>query len=97
LSAETQGEFLTLSDKFASTIHLVHTDEYLPYIINTDASAKDIGAVLLQQDLEGNTNIVSTASKVLTATEQRYTTCEQELLGIILPSKNSGSTSTDIK
>ena len=37
----------------------------------------------MQQDREGNTSIVSTASRVLTPTEQRYTTCEQELLGII--------------
>jgi len=31
----------------------------------------------------GNANIVSTPSRVLIATEQRYTTCEQELLGMI--------------
>ena len=74
---------MTLRDKFASTIHLVHPDENLPHITNTDASAKDIGAVLLQKDREGNTNIVSTASRVLTATEQRFTRCEQELLGIV--------------
>jgi ribonuclease HI len=78
-----QEPFVTLRDKFANTIHLVHLDGNLPYIINTDASAKAIGAVLLQRDREGNTNIVSTASRVLTPTEQRYTTCEQELLGII--------------
>jgi hypothetical protein len=78
-----QEAFVTLRDKFASTIHLVHPDENLPHITNTDASAKDIGAVLLQKDREGNTNIVSTASRVLTATEQRFTRCEQELLGIV--------------
>jgi hypothetical protein len=54
--------FVTLRDKFADIIYLVHTDENLPFIINTDASAKAIGAVLLQQDREGNTNIMSTAS-----------------------------------
>jgi hypothetical protein len=80
-SAEMQEAFVTLRDTFAKTIHLVHPDENLPYIINTDASARAIGAVLLQQDRKGNTNIVSTASRVL---EQRYKTCEQELLGIML-------------
>jgi len=75
-SAEMQEAFVTLREKFASTIHLVHLDGNLPYIINTDASMKAIGAVLLQQDREGNTNIVSAASRVLTPTEQRYTTCE---------------------
>ena len=82
-SAEMQEAFVTLTDKVASTKYLVHPDENLPYIINTDASAKAIGTVLLQQDREGNTNIVSTASRVLIPTEQCYTTCEQELLGII--------------
>jgi len=69
-SAEMQEAFVTLTDKSVSTIHLVHPDENLLYIINTDGSAKAIGTVLLQQDREGNANIVSTASRVLTATEQ---------------------------
>jgi len=83
-----QEAFVTLRDKFASTIQLVHPDENLLYIINTDASAKAIGAVLLQQVLEENTNIVSTASRVLTPTEQGYTTCEQEFLGTIFALEN---------
>jgi len=83
LSATMQEAFESLRDRFANTIHLVQPDENLPYIINTDASARAIGAVLMQCDREGNTSIVSTASRVLTQTEQRYTTCEQELLGII--------------
>jgi hypothetical protein len=32
---------------------------------------------------DGGFNIVSTASRVLNQTEQRYTTCEKELLAII--------------
>jgi hypothetical protein len=42
-----------------------------------------MGAVLLQLSDNGNVNIVSTASRVLTAAEQRYTTCELELLAIV--------------
>jgi hypothetical protein len=78
-----QEAFEALRDRFANTIHLVHPDEDLPYIIHTDVSAKTISAVLMQQDWGGNTSIVSIASRVLTPTERRYTTCEQELLGII--------------
>jgi len=37
----------------------------------------------LKQDQDGNTNIVSTASRVLTPTEQRFTARERELFGII--------------
>jgi hypothetical protein len=81
-TAEMQEAFESLRGKFANTIHLVQPDEDLPYLINTDASARAIGAVL-SQDRQGNTNIVSTASRVLTQTEKWYTTCEQELLGIV--------------
>jgi hypothetical protein len=73
-SAEMQEAFVSLRDRFANTIHLVQPDEDQPYIINTDASVKAIGAVLMQCDQEGNTSIVSTASRVLTPTEQHYTT-----------------------
>ena len=82
-SAEMQEAFESLRDRFANTIHLVQPNENLPYIINADARARAIGAVLMQCDREGNTSIVSTASRVLTQTEQHYTTCEQELLGVI--------------
>jgi ribonuclease HI len=82
-STEMQKTSETLRNKFANSIHLVQPDENLPYIVNTDASARAIGAVLSQQNSEGIANIVSTASGVLTQTEQRYTTCEQELLGIV--------------
>ena len=37
----------------------------------------------MQQDDNGNFNIISTASRVLKPAEQRYTTCEKELLTII--------------
>jgi len=37
----------------------------------------------MQTDENGETCIVSTASRDLTATEQKYSTCEQELLAIV--------------
>jgi hypothetical protein len=37
----------------------------------------------MQLSDDGNVNTVSTASRVLTAAEQRYTTCELELLAIV--------------
>jgi hypothetical protein len=37
----------------------------------------------MQTDENGETHIVSTASRVLTATEQKYSTCEQEILPIV--------------
>jgi hypothetical protein len=82
-SEDMQVAFETLRKRFAHTISLIHPDNELPYTIHTDASSRAIAAVLFQKDSAGNTNIVSTVSPVLTPTEQRYTTCEQELLAII--------------
>jgi ribonuclease HI len=62
---------------------LVHPDSEADYIINTDASAKAIGGVLMQEDKSGNLRIISTTSRVLNSTEHRYSTCEQELLAIV--------------
>jgi len=61
----------------------VHPDEEKSWIINTDPSGKAIGSVLMQQDENGYFNIISIASRVLKPAEQRYTTCEKELLAII--------------
>jgi hypothetical protein len=68
-SVEMEEAFVMLRDKYAISTHLVHPNENLPYIINTDASTKAICTALLQQDHEGNMSIVSTASRVLSPTE----------------------------
>jgi predicted Rdx family selenoprotein len=48
-----------------------------------DASGHAIGSVLLQEKNDGEFNILCTASSVWNETEQRYTTCEKELLAIV--------------
>jgi hypothetical protein len=64
-----------LRKKFAHGIYLVQPDDTQDYIINSDASVKTIGAVLMQKDKDGRINIVSTALRILTPAERRYTTC----------------------
>ena len=78
-----QQAFETLRAKFAHSIQLVHPDEQKDWIINSDASGRAIGSILLQERDDGVFNIVSTASRVLNQTEQRYATCEKELLAIV--------------
>jgi transposase InsO family protein len=78
-----QEAFVVLRSKFAESIHLIHPDESLPFIINTDASCRAIGGVLMQTDNNGETHIVSTASRVLSPAEQRYSVAELELLAIV--------------
>jgi hypothetical protein len=61
----------------------VHPSEIAPYAIYTDARKLGISAILAKKGNENEILIVSTASRVLTPTEQRYTTCEQELLAVV--------------
>ena len=75
--------FEELRAQFANSIRLIHPNDELPYSIYTDASKFAIVALLMQNDENGETYIVSSASRVLTTTEQKYSTCEQELLAIV--------------
>jgi hypothetical protein len=75
--------FERLRSVFAASIHLSHPRTDLPYVIYTDASCYAISGILMQTDEEGRTSIISTASRVLSPTERRYTTCEQELLAVV--------------
>lgn len=52
-------------------------------ILIADASPTGLGAVLLQQDKQGNNRIISFASKALTETEQRYFQTEREALALV--------------
>jgi len=62
--------FEEFREKFAHSIYLVQPDDN-QYYINTDASVKAIGAVLMQKDKEDRTNIVSAGSRVLTVPERK--------------------------
>jgi hypothetical protein len=82
-TTQLQRAIEELRSQFAHSIHLVHPNDELPYRMYSDASKFAVGALLMQTDENGETHTVSTASRVLTATEQRYSTCEQELLAIV--------------
>jgi hypothetical protein len=80
---ECQAAFERLREAFASSLYLAHPCNDLPYVIYSDASCYAISGVLTQVDKDGRTSIISTASRVLTAAERKYITCEQELLAIV--------------
>jgi hypothetical protein len=82
-SSKMQRAFEEQREKFAHSIYLVQPDDTQDYIINTDANVKAIRAVLMRKDREGRINIVSTASRIVTSSEQTYTTCELELMAIV--------------
>jgi hypothetical protein len=78
-----QEAFERLKNKFAESIHLAQPDETLPYTVNTDASSKAVAGIFMQTNSNGETYTLSTASRVLTQTERRYSVAEQELLAIV--------------
>lgn len=52
-------------------------------MLKTDASNYGVGALLLQENLDGNLLPVQWASKKLTITESRYSISEKEMLAIL--------------
>jgi hypothetical protein len=75
--------FLKLRNAFAASIHLAHPRSDLIYEIYTDSSCYAISGILAQTDEKGQVSIITTASRVLSPTERRYTTCEQVLLAVV--------------
>ena len=54
-----------------------------PFIVKTDASAKGLGAVLAQQQADGQVHPIAFASRSLTAPERNYAITELETLGLV--------------
>ena len=55
----------------------------LPYVLDTDADANQVGCVLMQKHPDGSLRAIGYFSKTLTKTERNYDTTEREALGII--------------
>ena len=53
-----------------------------PFLLETDASGKDLGAVLSQKQSDGRYHPIAYASRIMTETEQRYHSNKQEFLAL---------------
>ena len=53
-----------------------------PFLLETDASGKGLGAVLLQKQSDGWYHPIAYASRIMTETEQRYHSNKQEFLAL---------------
>ena len=82
-----------LKNAIMKDVTLKYFDSNLPIYIETDASKKGIGVVMLQPDVSventscmevpNNLRSVFYASKTLTATESNYSNIECEMLGVV--------------
>lgn len=77
-TADMQFEFEAIKRAIAKDVTLTHYDPSKPIIIETDASLKGLGAVLIQ-----DAKPVRFLSKALTQTERNYANIERELLAVV--------------
>jgi hypothetical protein len=82
-TSQEQQSFEELRSSFANNLQLVHPTEGKSYELYTDASKVGISAILCQRNDDDKILVISTASRVITAIEQRYSICELELLVIV--------------
>ena len=82
-TTETQEKFEVAKLAFQNPTSLSRPDPRLPFVLQTDASARGMGAVLMQEATDGSRRIVSYASAKFSPAESRYHCNEQECLAII--------------
>ena len=82
-SSECQTAFETLKQALTSAPLLTHPDYKLPFLLDTDASATGIGAVLSQVHPDGNERVIAYASRTLTKAERQYCVTRRELLSVV--------------
>lgn len=83
-SKEAQAAFDSLKNMLCTAPVLVSADFSRPFIVQCDASTVGVGAVLAQEDVEGNERPISYMSQKLTKTQRNYTITELECLAVVL-------------
>uniref|UniRef100_A0A670ILS5 Gypsy retrotransposon integrase-like protein 1 n=1 Tax=Podarcis muralis TaxID=64176 RepID=A0A670ILS5_PODMU len=79
---QAEQSFRRLKSLFASEEQLLHVNPGRPMRVETDASDRAVGAVLLQEDPQGNWRPCAFYSRKLSKSEQNYTLWDRELLAI---------------
>jgi hypothetical protein len=80
---ECQEAFNVLKRKFSKTPILLMPNPEKPFTIESDASKFASGAVLCQQDINGDWHPCGYISHSFNQAEQNYEIYDQELFGII--------------
>ena len=82
LSPEALEAFNILKEKCVHAPVLSFPDFKKPFLLETDASGKGLGAVLSQKQDDGRYHPVAYASRTMSETEQRYHSNKQEFLAL---------------
>lgn len=83
LTAEEARSFEELKRRLTSAPILALPHREGAYTLDTDASASQVGAVLLQQQPDGTTRPVGYWSRSLSPAERNYSTTERECLAVV--------------
>lgn len=82
-TTECQTAFERLRDALTTSPVLAVADPNKNYILHTDASSHAMGAILQQEDAEGNKHPIAYASKTFNDAQKNYDTTEREALAIV--------------
>ena len=82
LTPEVENAFQVLKEACLQAPILSFPDFTKPFLLETDASGKGLGAVLSQKQEDGRYHPITYASWVMTATEQRYHSNKKEFLAL---------------
>ena len=82
LTPEAEKAFEVLKDACMQAPILSFPDFNKPFLLETDASGKGLGAVLSQKQDDGRYHPIAYASGVMNATEQRYHSNKKEFLAL---------------
>ena len=80
---DCQRAFETLKEKLIQAPVLAYPDFERSFVLETDASAKGLGAVLSQRQDDSQLHLVAYASRALSAPERNYGISELETLAVV--------------
>lgn len=80
---ETEEEFRTIKADISTAIPLNGFDQRAMSILTTDASERGLGAVLMQETMEGEVSTISFAPRALSPNEQKFSVVEKEMLAAV--------------
>ncbi len=81
--SEQETAFGQLQNAICSEAMLAHYDLKQPVILHVDASAKGLGAVLLQTQRNGDLLPIAFMSRKLTGAKSRYAQIEREAVAVV--------------